>query len=79
VLVFGAQDTTSAALSRLLWQLSIRQDIQANVRQEIQELQLQRGVDRLGYEDLMSLTWLDAVIKETLRVYVNPLVRRDIH
>ncbi|KAF5347595.1 hypothetical protein D9756_010703 [Leucocoprinus leucothites] len=78
VLIFGAQDTTSAALSRVLWQLSIRRDVQQKVRQEIQELQNRRGIDRLSYDDLLGLPWLDAVIKETLRLYPPvPFVRRS--
>lgn len=72
VLVFGAQDTTSASLSRILWQLSHRPDIQEKIRGEIQALRNQKAMDphnaRLSYEDLIRLSWLDAVIKETLRL-----------
>ncbi|KAF7760629.1 hypothetical protein Agabi119p4_10038 [Agaricus bisporus var. burnettii] len=81
VLVFGAQDTTSASLSRILWQLSHRPDIQEKIRGEIQALRNQKAMDphnaRLSYEDLIRLSWLDAVIKETLRLYPPvPFVRR---
>ncbi|KXN81167.1 Cytochrome P450 4F12 [Leucoagaricus sp. SymC.cos] len=77
VLIFGALDTTSATLSRILWQLSRREDIQEKIRQEIQELQNERGIDRLSYEDLSNLPWLDALVKETLRLYPPvPFVRR---
>lgn len=72
VLIFGAQDTTSSALSRILWQLSLRPDIQEKVRAEIRDCQQQWSVDsndvRLGFDDVMGLPWLDAVVKETLRL-----------
>jgi cytochrome P450 len=73
VLIFGAQDSTSAALSRILWQLSLRPDIQERVRDENLELYDKQGISgqdnaRLSYEELMGMPWLDAVVKETLRL-----------
>ncbi|KAF9445892.1 cytochrome P450 [Macrolepiota fuliginosa MF-IS2] len=81
VLIFGAQDTTSSALSRILWQLSIRIDVQERIRKEAQECQRQSSAHRLSYEDIMALPWLDAVIKESLRLRYTryppvPFVRR---
>ncbi|KAK0197765.1 cytochrome P450 [Armillaria mellea] len=78
VLIFGAQDTTSSALSRILYLLSVRSDIQDKVRDELRTaLQLKRSGERLGYDEISELPWLDAVIKETLRLYPPvPFVRR---
>ncbi|KAG6844695.1 hypothetical protein H0H93_016403, partial [Arthromyces matolae] len=82
VLIFGAQDTTSSALSRILHLLSIHPDIQTKIRDEVREkLRNQRAEGdfsgRLNYDDVMALPLLDAVIKETLRLYPPvPFVRR---
>ncbi|KIY50941.1 cytochrome P450 [Fistulina hepatica ATCC 64428] len=76
VLVFGAQDTTSSALSRILHLLSIRTDLQDRLRAEILEGLIQAG-GRMGYETVSSLPLLDAVLKETLRLHPPvPFVRR---
>lgn len=58
-------DTTSSALSRILWLLSLNQDVQQKLREEIQEAQ-HHG--QLSYDQLVSLPYLDAVCRETLRV-----------
>ncbi|KAG6916982.1 hypothetical protein DXG01_004411, partial [Tephrocybe rancida] len=76
VLIFGAQDTTSSALSRILHLLSTHPEIQSNVRDEVRaRLRRQRAEgdlsERLSYDDIMALPWLDAVIKETLRFAVK--------
>ncbi|KAK0448461.1 cytochrome P450 [Desarmillaria tabescens] len=78
VLIFGAQDTTSSALSRILYLLSVRPDIQDKVRDELQTaLQSKGSGERLEYDEISELPWLDAVIKETLRLYPPvPFVRR---
>ncbi|KAH9941830.1 cytochrome P450 [Epithele typhae] len=54
--ILAGMDTTSNALSRILWLLSGRQDVQAKLRAEIVEAQ-------------GGLPYLDAVCRETLRVY----------
>jgi hypothetical protein len=46
--------------------LATHQDAQKMVRQEVQDAFGIAG--RLGYEDIMRLPCLDAVIKETLRL-----------
>ncbi|KAJ7728473.1 cytochrome P450 [Mycena metata] len=75
VMIFGAQDTSSSALSRLVYQLSIRPDIQAKIREEIRAT---GATDRhLTVEEIFALPWLDAVLRETLRLYPPvPFVRR---
>jgi cytochrome P450 len=74
VLIFGAQDTTSSALSRILHLLSVNPEVQSKLRDEIEfALKNRRHEDsdgRLDYDTLMALPWLDAVLKETLRLRV---------
>ncbi|KDQ55381.1 hypothetical protein JAAARDRAFT_134081 [Jaapia argillacea MUCL 33604] len=81
VMIFGAQDTTSSALSRILYMLSIRPDIQDMVRQEIKSALTTEKMDsdgNLDLDGLSGLPWLEAVIKETLRLYPPvPFVRRS--
>ncbi|KIM39744.1 hypothetical protein M413DRAFT_74240 [Hebeloma cylindrosporum] len=65
-LTFAAMDTTSGALGRILFLLSIHQDVQNKLRQEIREA---RKSGDLSYDELVALPYLDAVCRETLRVY----------
>jgi len=67
--IFAAMNTTSHAVSRVLHQLSINQDIQFKLRQEILEARENHGTEGLSYDDLMNLPYLDAVYKETLRLF----------
>ncbi|KAF4577459.1 cytochrome P450-dit2 [Pleurotus pulmonarius] len=78
VLIFGAQDTTSSALSRILYMLSIHPNWQDSLRKEILEALGSLDRDkRLTYEEIMALPLLDAVLKETLRLFPPvPFVRR---
>jgi cytochrome P450 len=64
-------DTTSNAVSRVLWILSHNVDAQNKLREEIREAHHMCGGDRLGYEELISLPFLDAVCRETLRLYAT--------
>jgi cytochrome P450 len=63
---FAAMDTTSAALARILFLLSIHQDVQNKLHQEIIEA---RKSGDLSYDELVALPYFDAVCRETLRVY----------
>lgn len=65
-------DTTSNALSRTLYLLGRNPDVQAKLREEIREAYAKAGGDRLSYDDLVSLPYLDAVCRETLRMYAAP-------
>ncbi|PPQ88993.1 LOW QUALITY PROTEIN: hypothetical protein CVT25_005092 [Psilocybe cyanescens] len=67
-LTFAATDTTSGALSRILHQLAIRKDAQDRVREEIREARRDNGGQDIGYDDLATLPYLDAVCRETLRL-----------
>ncbi|KAF6751678.1 cytochrome P450 [Ephemerocybe angulata] len=72
-ITFGALSTTASALSRLLWVLCENPDVQEKIRQEVSDA-LKGGRD-IEYDALISLPLLDAVVKETFRVYTPlPLI-----
>ncbi|KAJ3534433.1 hypothetical protein NM688_g7137 [Phlebia brevispora] len=63
----AATDTTSNALSRTVQLLAEHQDVQEKLRAEVVEASDSDG--RMAYEKLVDLPYLDAVCRETLRVY----------
>ncbi|KAI8972816.1 cytochrome P450 [Trametes punicea] len=69
-LTFAAMDTTSNALSFTLWRLAQNPHVQNKLRQEITEAKDACGGGDIGYDDLVSLPYLDAVCRETLRIHV---------
>ncbi|KAJ3527393.1 hypothetical protein NMY22_g9808 [Coprinellus aureogranulatus] len=76
-LTFAAMDTTSNAMSRILHLLSENPDVQDNLRQEVTEAYASRGGD-LDYEGLNALPYLDAICRESLRVFTpGPFVVRQ--
>ncbi|KAH8111360.1 cytochrome P450 [Phellopilus nigrolimitatus] len=79
VLIFGAQDTTASALSRIMYLLSRPEHaaLQTRLRDEALRAYTDNGGNNLEYDDLSDLPVLDAVLKETLRLYPPvPFVRR---
>ncbi|KAJ3508531.1 hypothetical protein NMY22_g16580 [Coprinellus aureogranulatus] len=67
-ITFAGMDTTSNALSRILQLLSERPDVQERLRDEIEEAAMTHG-EELDYGTLSSLPFLEAVVRETLRLY----------
>ena len=65
-LVFAATDTTSSALVRIFHLLAQHPDVQNRIRDEIREARDRDG--DLNYKQLDGLRYLDAVIRETLRL-----------
>ena len=66
-------DNTSSALSRTLSVLATHHEAQDRLRQEIlSALEKNNGQD-LSYDELVSLPFLDAVCRETLRLWVRKL------
>ena len=65
--IFAGMDTTSNALSMILHLLGKHPHVQEKLRQEILEAQKQEAAD-LSYDTLVSLPYLDAVCRETLRL-----------
>ncbi|KAJ6513338.1 cytochrome P450 [Mycena sanguinolenta] len=80
-LVFAATDTTSSALSRTLHILAQRPDAQEKLRKEIRLAQPE-ALD-ITYDQVNSLEYLDAVCRETLRLYppvsyLTRITRKDV-
>ncbi|VDB84027.1 unnamed protein product [Peniophora sp. CBMAI 1063] len=79
-LVFGGTETTSTILCRILHQLALDPSLQDRLREEIMDARRSQegGEESLSYDGLMALPLLDAVCKETLRVFA-PLPFRNRH
>ncbi|KAF8966255.1 cytochrome P450 [Flammula alnicola] len=80
-LIFAAMDTTSSALSRIIHLLATHQDVQDRLRKEIKEAR-EEDAD-LPYDKLVSLPYLDAICRETLRLHppltiIRRTTRRDV-
>ncbi|KAI0270687.1 cytochrome P450 [Gloeopeniophorella convolvens] len=67
VFLLAGTDTTSSALSRILHLLSLHPRVQDKLRDEITEACKDNG--ELSHDELVSLSYLDAVCRETLRLY----------
>ncbi|OSX59529.1 hypothetical protein POSPLADRAFT_1048841 [Postia placenta MAD-698-R-SB12] len=65
-IILGAMDTTSNILSRTLQNLAARPEMQDRLRNEV--MAAYSGED-LTYDEVMQLPYLDAVCRETLRLY----------
>lgn len=78
-LFFGAGFETSATTSSfVLYELAKKQDIQENVRKEIDDY-LHRHNNVLGYECVTELPYLEQCIDETLRLYpVLGVITREV-
>ena len=63
--ILGGLDTTASALSRILMLLSLHPERQRKLRQEILE---SHAADGMEYDELNRLPYLDAVVRETLRL-----------
>nr|VWO96279.1 Uncharacterized protein [Ganoderma boninense] len=67
-ILFAAMDTTSNATSRILHLLAQHPNVQDKLRREILQARAAAGAD-LDYDQLHALPYLDAVCRETLRLY----------
>ncbi|CEL63047.1 Cholesterol 24-hydroxylase OS=Mus musculus GN=Cyp46a1 PE=2 SV=1 [Rhizoctonia solani AG-1 IB] len=71
-LIFAGHETTSGALARILQLLAMDLEMQDRLRTELLEAPMQ-----LTYDDLHNLPYLDAICRETLRLYPPaPLLER---
>jgi cytochrome P450 len=75
--LFAGHDTTAATMSYALWELAKSTKIQQRLRQEVDELfeSLPDG-ENPSCMQLMQLRYLDAVLKETLRLHAPAGVAR---
>ncbi len=81
VFILAGMDTTSNALSRILHLLAQHPEEQEKLRREIRDARGSSASDvgaDVSYDDLVKLPYLDAVCRETLRLYapVTLIVRR---
>ncbi|KAA1472339.1 cytochrome P450 [Dentipellis sp. KUC8613] len=75
VLTFAAMDTTTSALSRIFLALAQHPDAQEKLRAELLEAQM--GGQDLTYDELNNLPYLEAITRETLRLYPPfPIITR---
>ncbi|KAJ8073166.1 hypothetical protein PM082_020035 [Marasmius tenuissimus] len=68
-LIFAATDTTSNALSRIIHLLSQHLDVQTKLREEIRAARIAQEGKDIPYDELVCLPLLDAICRETLRLY----------
>ena len=61
-------DTISSTLARILHVLAEHPDAQERLRNEI--MKARAGKEDLDYNDLTTLPYLDAICRETLRLFV---------
>ncbi|KAG8795730.1 cytochrome P450-dit2 [Ceratobasidium sp. 428] len=78
VFIFAGHETTSTAVSRILNILADNEDIQVKLREEIRTY-FKEHQDDANHDALLELPYLDAVVRETLRVYgpVSNIVRQS--
>ncbi|WP_372748540.1 cytochrome P450 [Litorivivens sp.] len=76
-LLFAAHDTTTSALSHLLYHLGQNPEMQQRLREEAQAI----GKDYLEYEDLDRMPLADAAVREALRLHPSVMMmqRRTIN
>jgi len=67
ILILAGTETTSSALSRIIQLLSLHPHVQDKLREELKTAHEQN--EELTYDQLVSLPYLEAVCRETLRVY----------
>ena len=65
-LTIVAVETTSASISRALYLLTLRPDLQEKLRKELRDARHENG--ELTHDHLVSLPFLEAVCRETLRL-----------
>ncbi|GJE97228.1 cytochrome P450 [Phanerochaete sordida] len=66
---FAGTDTTSNALARILHLLCLHPAAQETLRAELRAARAAHGAEDLAYDALAALPYLDAVCRETLRLY----------
>jgi cytochrome P450 len=69
-LIFAADHTTSTSLARILHVLALHPKEQAELRKEIILARVERGGADFSYDEVMALPYLDAVVRESMRLLV---------
>ena len=76
-MIFAGTDTTASTLTTILQLLAQHQDVQDRLHNELQEARRHYG-EEIPYDQLMALPLLDAVCRETLRMWVKQLLTRIV-
>ncbi|XP_072035784.1 cytochrome P450 4F12-like [Amphiura filiformis] len=77
--MFEGHDTTSSALSWIVYNLANHPELQERCRKEVDEVIEGKGDDELEWDDLTKLEYLTQFIKESMRLYPPvPAIGRDI-
>ncbi|KAI5121362.1 hypothetical protein M0805_000670 [Coniferiporia weirii] len=79
--ILAGHDTTTKAVCRILHQLVLNPDVQSRLREEVKAARKEHG--DLDYDTLMGLPYVDAVCRETLRVFppvsmLSRTTRKDV-
>ncbi|KAL5524290.1 hypothetical protein ACEPAF_9430 [Sanghuangporus sanghuang] len=79
--IFAGHDTTTSALCRILHELAHHPEAQSKLREEVIASRKKHG--DMDYDTLMGLPYLDAVCRETLRLFppvpqLNRTTRKDV-
>jgi cytochrome P450 len=68
MLIFAGTDTTSSAISRIIHTLALHPDVQEKLRKELKEARDANDSEELPHDQLVSLPYLEAICRETLRL-----------
>ncbi|KAF8603701.1 cytochrome P450 [Ceratobasidium sp. AG-I] len=68
VFIFAGHETTSTAIARILDVLAQNSEVQTKLREEVNAY-FKEHQDNSDHDDLLELPYLDAIIRETLRMY----------
>lgn len=74
-MIFAGTDTTSLALARALHTLAEHPEAQTRLRKELRDAK--KFEEDISYDALTSLPYLDAVVRETLRLCVSNFALLD--
>ncbi|KAJ7263650.1 cytochrome P450 [Mycena haematopus] len=74
MIIFASTDTTSASMNRMFQLLAMYPDVQETLRKEILA-----APEHLAHDALVALPYLDAVVREVVRLYpaVSPVMYRE--
>ena len=70
MLIFAGVHTTSTGLDQILNILALHPEAQAKLREEIVKVREECSGEEPTHEQLITMSYLDAVVRETLRLFV---------
>lgn len=70
LLLLTGAETSSTSLGRILYSLALNQDVQQKLRDEVMTAR-DLPEREISYDDLTQLPYMDAVIRETMRLCVS--------